>query len=115
MLFQMRARLDGALKKVMGESDRLREGSVISTLSSERNWRRLALKESVPKSKRRFNPPSESMDWVTSRGSKEFLRRKSVLDTKLAETRSEVRSSISQLWAVLNASSLLPSSRQYCR
>ena len=55
-------------------------GSVISTRSSERNCLRLALSESVPQSKRRLNPPSESIDCVTSRGSKEFWRTNAALE-----------------------------------
>ena len=78
MLLNQPALDEGAEKKVMGDSERLAEGSVSDTRSSERNWRRLALSEKVPQSNRRLIPPCESIDCVTSRGSKEFWRTKSV-------------------------------------
>ena len=78
MLLYQPARDDGAEKKVMGDSERFAEGNVSDTRSSERNWRRLALSETLPQSKRRLMPPCESIDWVTSRGSKELSRTKSV-------------------------------------
>ena len=71
MLFQKRARFGGARKRVMVDKDRLAEGAS-STRSSDRYCLRVADRLSEPHPKRRFRPPSESMDWVTSTGLKEF-------------------------------------------
>ena len=96
----------------MVDSERFAVGMVASTRSSDRNCRRLALTERLPQSKRRFRPPSESMDWVTSRGSKELRRTNDELDAYAADIRSCMRSDISQLCWVSNASSVPPSARQ---
>ncbi len=80
MLFQKRASVEGAPNRVIGERDRFTVGRVHSVRSSERYCFRFADIESAPQLKRRLIPPSESIDWVTSRGLNEFSRTKSLLE-----------------------------------
>ncbi len=62
------------MRNVTGEREKLRLGRVISTRSSDKYCFRFALTVRFPKSNRRVSPPSESMDWTTSLGSKEVCR-----------------------------------------
>ena len=103
------------MKNVSVLSDRLADGNVISTRSSERNCLRLAVSERVPQSKRRFKPPSESIEPRTSLGSNEFRRTNDDDEANLADTRTDILSLISQLCRVSNESCLPPSDSQNCR
>ena len=80
MLLKIPARFAGAGKSVMVFSDREADGKVVSTRSSLRNCRRFPFNARLPQSNRWLNPPSESMDWVTSAGLNEFRVTKAELE-----------------------------------